>query len=182
MSGGTASGQIPVADMKRLYRWDAINARTKVYGVVGQPIAHSMSPAIHNAAFDETGWDGVYLPLLVNAGYESFKAFMESFLNFPGLDLSGLSVTLPHKENALRYLKEKGAAVEPLAERIGAVNTILVGESKQIHTSTAYGPYWGAGVHTCCHGQVSTRQSSSGTRLPAARSPRFGGTRVRFWL
>jgi 3-dehydroquinate dehydratase/shikimate dehydrogenase len=85
-----------------------------------------MSPAIHNAAFDETNHDGVYLPLLVNPGYESFKAFMESFVNFPGLDLSGLSVTLPHKEHALRYLKEKDAEVEPLAERIGAVNTVII--------------------------------------------------------
>jgi 3-dehydroquinate dehydratase/shikimate dehydrogenase len=75
--------------MKRLYRWDAINPRTKVYGVVASPVAHSMSPAVHNAAFDETGHDGVYLPLLVNPGYESFKAFMESFVEFPGLDLSG---------------------------------------------------------------------------------------------
>jgi 3-dehydroquinate dehydratase/shikimate dehydrogenase len=124
--GGTAPGQISIHDMKRLYRWDAMNARTKVYGVVASPVAHSMSPAIHNAAFDETGHDGVYLPLLVNPGYESFKAFMESFVNFAGLDLSGLSVTLPHKENALRYLKEKGAEVEPLAERIGAVNTVII--------------------------------------------------------
>jgi 3-dehydroquinate dehydratase/shikimate dehydrogenase len=123
---GTAPGQVSIRDMKRLYRWDAINANTKVYGVVASPVAHSMSPAVHNAAFDETGHDGVYLPLLVNPGYESFKAFMESFVDFPGLDLSGLSVTLPHKENALRYLKEKGAEVEPLAERIGAVNTVLI--------------------------------------------------------
>ncbi|HLL89642.1 MAG TPA: type I 3-dehydroquinate dehydratase, partial [Tepidisphaeraceae bacterium] len=125
-SSGTASGQVPVADMKRLYRWDAIGPRTKVYGVVASPVAHSMSPAVHNAAFDATGHDGVYLPLLVNAGYESFKAFMESFLAFAPLDLAGLSVTLPHKENALRYLAEKGADVEPLAERIGAVNTIAI--------------------------------------------------------
>jgi shikimate dehydrogenase len=87
---------------------------------------HSMSPAIHNAAFDTVGHDGVYLPMVVNPGYESFKAFMESFLAFGPLDLSGLSVTIPHKENALRYLKEKGAQVEPLAEQIGAVNTIIV--------------------------------------------------------
>ena len=126
---GTAPGQISITDMKRLYRWDAINPKTKVYGVVASPVAHSMSPAIHNAAFDETGHDGVYLPLLVNPGYESFKAFMESFVNFAGLDLSGLSVTLPHKENALRYLKEKGAAVEPLAEQIGAVNTVIIDRS-----------------------------------------------------
>ena len=124
--GGTAAGQVPVADMKGLYRWDAIGPATKVYGVVGSPVGHSMSPAVHNAAFDATGHDGVYLPLLVNPGYESFKAFMESFLAFDGLHLSGLSVTIPHKENALRYLKERGAEVEPLAERIGAVNTIAI--------------------------------------------------------
>jgi 3-dehydroquinate dehydratase/shikimate dehydrogenase len=122
----TAPGQVTIHDMKRLYRWDAINPGTRVYGVVASPVAHSMSPAVHNAAFDETGHDGVYLPLLVNPGYESFKAFMESFVPFEGLDLSGLSVTLPHKENALKYLREKGAEVEELAQRIGAVNTIVI--------------------------------------------------------
>ena len=112
--------------MKGLYRWDAVGRDTKVYGVVAHPVGHSMSPAVHNAAFDAAGHDGVYLPLLVNPGYESFKAFMESFVPFDGLDLSGLSVTLPHKENALRYLAENGADVEPLAARIGAVNTIVI--------------------------------------------------------
>jgi 3-dehydroquinate dehydratase/shikimate dehydrogenase len=123
---GTAPGQVTIVDMKNLYRWDAIGPRTKVYGVVASPVMHSMSPAIHNAAFEAVGHDGVYLPLLVNEGYESFKAFMESFLGFEPLDLSGLSVTLPHKENALRYLKEKGAEIEELAREIGAVNTIVI--------------------------------------------------------
>jgi 3-dehydroquinate dehydratase/shikimate dehydrogenase len=138
----TAPGQVTIHDMKRLYRWDAIGAGTKVYGVVASPVAHSMSPAVHNAAFEKTGHDGVYLPLLVNAGYESFKAFMESFVPFPGLDLSGLSVTLPHKENALRYLQEKDAEVEELAARIGAVNTIVIdhsgGEPKLAGRNTDY--------------------------------------------
>lgn len=141
-SGGTAPGQISIHDMKRLYRWDAIGRETKVYGVVAQPVAHSMSPAIHNAAFDATGFDGVYLPLLVNAGYESFKAFMESFIAAPGLDLSGLSITIPHKENALQYLSEKGAAIDPLAAQIGALNTIVIdragGEVQLSGTSTDY--------------------------------------------
>ena len=123
---GTAPGQVSIHDMKRLYRWDALGPRTKVYGVVGSPVAHSMSPALHNAAFEQVGHDGVYLPMLVQPGYESFKAFMESFLAFEPLDLAGLSVTIPHKENALRYLKEKGAEVEELADRIGTVNTIVV--------------------------------------------------------
>ncbi|MGH7179530.1 MAG: type I 3-dehydroquinate dehydratase, partial [Tepidisphaeraceae bacterium] len=108
-SDATASGQPTVDELQGLYRWDAINPRTKVYGVVGAPIGHSLSPAIHNAAFEAVGVDAVYLPMLVNPGYESFKAFMESFLAFEPLDLSGLSITLPHKENALRYLKEKQA-------------------------------------------------------------------------
>jgi 3-dehydroquinate dehydratase/shikimate dehydrogenase len=125
----TASGQVSIATLKSLYRWEKVNRNTKVFGVVAHPVGHSMSPAVHNAAFDATGFDGVYLPLLVNPGYESFKAFMESFVPFDGLDLSGLSVTLPHKENALRYLQEKGAAVEDLAARIGAVNTIIIGRS-----------------------------------------------------
>lgn len=134
----TAPGQVSITDMKRLYRWDAIKPDTKVYGVVGCPIAHSMSPAIHNQAFEFAGHNGVYLPLLVNPGYESFKAFMESFLPFAGLDLSGLSVTIPHKENALRYLKEKGAEVEELAERIGAVNTIVIRDGKLRGLNTDY--------------------------------------------
>jgi 3-dehydroquinate dehydratase/shikimate dehydrogenase len=99
---------------------------------------HSMSPAIHNAGFDAVGHDGVYLPLLVNPGYESFKAFMESFLAFEPLHLSGLSITLPHKENALRYLKEKGAEVEELAERIGTVNTIVIDNGKLRGFNTDY--------------------------------------------
>lgn len=137
---GTAPGQITIAEMKNLYRWDAISAKTKVFGVVAEPVGHSMSPAIHNAAFSATKFDAVYLPFLVRAGYESFKAFMESFLNFEGMDLSGLSVTLPHKENALRYLIEKGAQVEDLAARIGAVNTIIVepdGKLRGINTDYA---------------------------------------------
>lgn len=123
---GTAPGQVSVQQMKGLYRWDAINPDTRVYGVVASPVGHSMSPAIHNAAFDHIGYDGVYLPLLVDPGYESFKAFMEAFLPFKPLHLSGLSITLPHKENALRYLEEKGGTIEPLAQRIGAVNTLLI--------------------------------------------------------
>jgi 3-dehydroquinate dehydratase / shikimate dehydrogenase len=69
---------------------------------------------------------------------------MESFVPFEGLDLSGLSVTIPHKEYALKYLREKGAAVDPLAASIGAVNTIVIDRSsgggpKLSGTSTDYG-------------------------------------------
>ena len=130
---GTAPGQISIDDLKNIYRWDKLVASTKVYGVIASPVMHSMSPAIHNAAFDAVGHDGVYVPMLVNPGYESFKAWMESALAFEPLDLSGLSITLPHKENALRYLQEKGAKIEPLAQSIGAVNTIIIERNGGLH-------------------------------------------------
>lgn len=127
----TADGQLPVDVMKRLYRWDAINRGTRVYGVVAHPVAHSRSPHVHNAAFTAADFDGVYLPLLVQPGYESFKAFMETWLTFVPLDLSGLSITLPHKENALRYAREKGAQIDELAERVGAVNTMIIDRDEE---------------------------------------------------
>jgi 3-dehydroquinate dehydratase/shikimate dehydrogenase len=144
----TAPGQVSIDEMKRLYRWDAIGPQTKVYGVVGSPVGHSMSPAIHNAAFSETGYDGVYLPLLVNEGYESFKAFMETFLSFAPLDLSGLSITIPHKENALKYLREKNATIDPLAIKIGAVNTIKIDRRREPSGSAAGMPLELRGLNT----------------------------------
>jgi 3-dehydroquinate dehydratase/shikimate dehydrogenase len=125
----TAAGQPTIAQMKDLYRWDHLTPATEVFGVVGDPVGHSMSPAVHNAAFDATGHDGVYLPLPVAAGWESFKAFMETFGRHDALDLRGLSVTIPHKENALRHLRETGGQIEPLAGQIGAVNTLTFGET-----------------------------------------------------
>jgi 3-dehydroquinate dehydratase/shikimate dehydrogenase len=173
-SSGTAPGQISVTDMKRLYRWDAIQSDTKVYGVVGHPIGHSMSPAIHNAAFDCVGHNGVYLPLLVNPGYESFKAFMESFVPFKGLDLSGLSVTIPHKENALRYLKEKGEEVEPLAEQIGAVNTIVIDNGKMRGFNTDY-----AAILDCITNRLKiTREDLANYRIAVIGAGGTGRTAV----
>jgi 3-dehydroquinate dehydratase/shikimate dehydrogenase len=122
----TAPGQVTITEMKNLYRWDDIGPATKVYGVAAHPVRHSMSPALHNAAFTAIGYDGVYLPMLVEPDYQSFKTFMDGFLAFEELDFSGLSVTIPHKENALRYLRENSADLEELAVRIGAVNTIAI--------------------------------------------------------
>jgi 3-dehydroquinate dehydratase/shikimate dehydrogenase len=162
---GTAPGQVSLDEMKRLYRWDALGPRTKVFGVVGSPVGHSMSPAIHNAAFDQTRFDGVYLPLLVNEGYESFKAFIETFLGFEPLDLSGLSITIPHKENALRYLKEKGARVDPLAERIGAVNTIAVDRNGAALSLRGTNTDYGAILDSITAALGITREQLAGYRV-----------------
>jgi 3-dehydroquinate dehydratase/shikimate dehydrogenase len=174
----TAPGQVTVHDLKRLYRWDAIGHGTKVYGVVASPVAHSMSPAIHNAAFDKTGHDGVYLPLLVNPGYESFKAFMESFVPFEGLDLSGLSVTLPHKENALKYLREKGADVEALAASIGAVNTITLDRSDRRLSLRGFNTDYGAILDSITARMNITRDALSDLRVAVIGAGGTGRTAV----
>ncbi|MDD4889446.1 MAG: type I 3-dehydroquinate dehydratase, partial [Phycisphaerae bacterium] len=121
----TAPGQPTLEQIKTLYRWDRTDAQTELFGVIGYPIAHSMSPAIHNAAFDATDYHGLYVPLLVEPESAAFDALLDGLMaRHRWLRFRGLSVTIPHKENALRYTRAHGGAVEPLAGRIGAVNTI----------------------------------------------------------
>ena len=127
LEGGaeSAPGQPTLRQFKDLYGWDRIGPATEVYGVIGCPVAHSMSPAVHNGAFAAEGLAAVYVPVLIQPGAENFDRFMDSLRARPWLDWRGLSVTIPHKENALRYV---GAdRCEELARRIGAVNTITLG-------------------------------------------------------
>jgi 3-dehydroquinate dehydratase/shikimate dehydrogenase len=109
-----APGQIPVDEMLDLYHFRNVGPATAVYGVVANPVAHSMSPAIHNAAFAERGVDAVYLPFRV----DDVAEFIPPYRDLP---VSGYSVTIPHKEAVIPLLDE----VQPLAKRIGAVNTIV---------------------------------------------------------
>ena len=122
----SAPGQITIAELRDLYRWDAIDDQTRVFGVIGDPVDHSVSPHVHNAAFEETGHNAVYLPLKVAASYESFKAFMVEVSARPWLDFSGFSVTIPHKENALRWIREVEGIISDTAARVGAVNTMIL--------------------------------------------------------
>jgi 3-dehydroquinate dehydratase/shikimate dehydrogenase len=126
----TAPGQPTAAQMKNTFRWDSIDAQTELYGVIGSPIAHSLSPAVHNGCFTEAGLNKVFLPLLVAGGQAEFNAFVDNILSRPWLDFRGFSVTIPHKESAIEYVKSKKGTVDPLAERIGAANTIIINESK----------------------------------------------------
>jgi 3-dehydroquinate dehydratase / shikimate dehydrogenase len=111
----TAPGQIPLDEMKHHYRADRITRRTRVYGVIGDPIAQSLSPQMQNAAFQSRRMDAVYIPFLVR----DLRDFLGAIRP---LGISGFSVTLPHKEKLLRYLDD----CDPLAARIGAVNTVVV--------------------------------------------------------
>jgi 3-dehydroquinate dehydratase/shikimate dehydrogenase len=112
---GTAPGQVDARVFRHLYRLGRLSRAAKVYGVIADPVRHSISPAVHNRAFQARRLDAVYLPFLVPS--PSLKDFMTMALDLP---VSGFSVTIPHKQRILRYLD----AVDPVARRIGAVNTV----------------------------------------------------------
>jgi 3-dehydroquinate dehydratase/shikimate dehydrogenase len=110
-----APGQIPWKQLCEMYRYDAITPSTKVYGVIADPVGHSLSPVVHNAACAAAGIDAVYLPFLVPKGH--LGDVLKNSKRWP---LAGLSVTIPHKENVVGFASSQG----DLVEEIGAANTI----------------------------------------------------------
>lgn len=119
----TAPGQLSIRELKQIYRWDDVNPASSLFGLIGNPVAHSLSPRMHNRAITSAGIDALYVPFRVDDSYESFKAFMVEVIDRPWLDLRGLSITLPHKEHALRFALEYQGEVDDAARRIGSVNT-----------------------------------------------------------
>ncbi|WP_292387718.1 shikimate dehydrogenase [Methanosarcina sp. UBA5] len=96
----------------------------RVFGVFGDPIAHSLSPAMHNAAFSALGMDCIYHAFRVKP-----EKLEKAILGAEAMGLGGLNLTVPLKETALKLDCIKP---DPLAERIGAVNTIVFGENGEI--------------------------------------------------
>jgi 3-dehydroquinate dehydratase / shikimate dehydrogenase len=111
----TAPGQLSADEMRGLYRAEKLDGRTRVYGVIGNPIAHSLSPLMHNAAFAARHVNAVLLPFLVG----NLKDFLAAF---PKFGVKGFAITLPHKQAIIPHLD----GCDPLAARIGAVNTVVV--------------------------------------------------------
>lgn len=109
---GAAPGQIPPDRLLGEFRFRHLSSRTAVYGVVGRPVLHSLSPAMHNAAFRAAGIDGVYLPLAA-ADVDDFFAFADA------MGLAGASVTAPFKTDVAARV-----AGDALTERLGAANTL----------------------------------------------------------
>ncbi len=124
---GTASGQVSARQLRHLYRVEKFTRDAHIYGVIADPVRHSISPAVHNRAFQARRADAVYLPFLVKpVQLKDFLILAEK------LPLSGFSVTIPHKQKILRYLD----LVDPLARRIGAVNTVWRKAGKWRGTNT----------------------------------------------
>lgn len=96
-----------------------LSGKAKLAGVMGWPIAHSKSPRLHGYWLSHYGLDGAYVPLAIRP--ENLETALRSL---PVLGFRGVNLTLPHKELAMHFIDHK----DPLAQRVGAVNTIVVRE------------------------------------------------------
>ena len=124
-----APGQLSYKEMKDVYRYENIKRDTEVYGVIADPVAHSLSPRVHNAGFTALNLNKVYVPFRVAS--EDLGSFLA---NCRELGIKGLSVTIPHKENMLRYLSKTDEA----STNIGAVNTIDFSGPTAVGSNTDY--------------------------------------------
>ena len=156
-AAGSAPGQPTLDEALNLYRWRELTPGTTVFGVIGCPVAHSMSPAVHNAAFAAAGLDAVYLPLLVQPGEDNFRRFIDAVLERPWLGWRGLSVTIPHKENALATVGP--GRCDELAVTIGAVNTVTIDPDGSLRgDNTDYA----AAIDALCEAMGITREGLAG--------------------
>lgn len=124
-----APGQLTFQQMKEIYRYDHIGEATEVYGVVADPIGHSLSPLIHNGGFAHFGLDKVYVPFRVPR--EDLGRFLDEAAEW---NLKGLSVTIPHKEEVVKKLTESDEAVQG----IGACNTVVIDGARRAGYNTDY--------------------------------------------
>ncbi len=125
-----APGQLSFEEMRDVYHYDEIDAETRVFGVLGDPVGHSYSPLLHNAAFRHEGLNCVYLPLRVPR-----DVLLSTLKEFEALEIEGYSVTIPHKEHVLEYAPYLHETVTDC----GAANTLYRNEQgKWFATNTDY--------------------------------------------
>ena len=165
-----AAGQIPAEEMDTLYNVRSINPQTKIYGLVGGDVVRSLSPAIHNRGFAESGADAVFVPLQS----DSLGAFFQAF---PHLGLSGFSVTRPYKVEIVGRMH----AVDATVAQCGSVNTVVVHDTGQLHGTSSDG----IGVVTPLRkrGEIKGKQviilGAGGAARAAAVALEERGARVR---
>jgi 3-dehydroquinate dehydratase/shikimate dehydrogenase len=122
----TAPGQVTARTLRDLYRVDQLDQATRIFGVAGNPIVHSLSPLMHNTAFRKEGVNAVLLPLKVRALKDLLTLARE-------LPLEGVAVTMPLKEEVLPHLANPVSRYSvPLTHRIGACNTLRIGADGKI--------------------------------------------------
>lgn len=124
-----APGQLTFQELREIYHYDQINPNTDVYGVIADPVGHSLSPVVHNAAFHQLNIDSVYLPFRIPR--EDLSDFLDDARK---LGVKGLSVTIPHKQAVVPYLTKCSAPVE----QTGAANTVVIDGFDRIGHNTDY--------------------------------------------
>ena len=118
----SAAGQPTVAELRDLYRVKKLTRKSEIFGVIGNPVSHSRSPLMHNAALKALNRDGVYLPFEVDDVASFVCDFVHPRTKKLDWNLRGLSVTIPHKLSIIPFLE----VVDATAKTIGAVNTVVV--------------------------------------------------------
>src|SRR5579864_6476501 len=118
----TAPGQVTAQELRNVYRIDQVDAATRVYGVAGDPIAHSLSPAIMNAAFRRENVNAVYLGLHA----KTLKDLLTCVREFP---IHGLSITMPYKQAIIPYLDN----ADSHTTKIGACNTVVRAQDGKLY-------------------------------------------------
>ncbi|MGA2458376.1 MAG: shikimate dehydrogenase [Terriglobales bacterium] len=118
----TAPGQVSARDLRGIYRIEQVDAATRIYGVAGDPIEHSLSPVIMNTALRRENVNGVYLPLHAKTLKELIYCARE-------IPLHGLSITMPYKQAMLPYLDNSDAHTA----KIGACNTVVRGQDGKLY-------------------------------------------------
>ncbi len=118
----TAGGQLTAKELVETYRVKELDENTLVYGIIGDPVAKSLSPAMLNPAFVSAGINAAYLPFQVKNLDEFMRRMVLPQTREVELNFAGFSVTMPHKETIMKYLD----SVDTIAEQIGAVNTVKI--------------------------------------------------------
>lgn len=129
---GTAPGQINARTLRMFYNIDNIATHTMIYGLAGQPVMHSVSPLIHNTAFNRKKLNAVYLPFEVRDVKTFFKRMVHPLTLEVGWNIRGLSITAPHKQTVMECLDW----ISPEAKEIGAVNTVVVDHDRLLGYNT----------------------------------------------
>ena len=121
-SSETAPGQLTAETLRDLYRLEHLDQATRVFGVAGNPISHSLSPLLHNAAFRREVVNAILLPLKAKSVQDLLTLAIE-------LPLAGCAITMPLKTEVLPHL----ANMDPLTSKIGACNTLRMGADGKLY-------------------------------------------------
>jgi 3-dehydroquinate dehydratase/shikimate dehydrogenase len=113
---GIAPGLPSLDELRRHYNVDLINSETRIFGVIGDPVGHSLSPLLHNGMFRLSSVNALYLPFRIPRG-----ELQPALQSFDGIPVSGYSVTIPHKEGAVALARE----IDDRARETGAANTLV---------------------------------------------------------